>query len=208
MDWAISMGIFILALFFIFLYIKPGFSPLYSSDTLLKVVEEKFKEDAYWTVKKLPVVVGNCKPKDSKEKFKVELNFLNGWRLPNESSKHNLNKEGSYLFFLHNDNSSRKFDVDLIVNPKECEQKVITGTTENLRGISDKKINDLKKEEYNKVRVDWKYPPSKDFSVFLNEEKIVGGENPKGNVLANQYKEFVLTANGTLSEAVVSLRTW
>lgn len=60
-DWAISMGIFLIYLFTLFVLIKPGAKPVYTQETLLSIVEEKFEENTTWVVKKTPLFIRKCK---------------------------------------------------------------------------------------------------------------------------------------------------
>ena len=56
-DWAISMGIFMISLLALFLVFKPGIKAIYKEKVLLDIVDEKFKSEVLWTVKKVPIFI-------------------------------------------------------------------------------------------------------------------------------------------------------
>ena len=54
-DWVISMGIFIVYVFALFILLRPGIKPVHRPVTLLNVLEEGFREEVMWTVKVVPL---------------------------------------------------------------------------------------------------------------------------------------------------------
>ncbi|MEK6904300.1 MAG: hypothetical protein AABW87_01780, partial [Nanoarchaeota archaeon] len=58
-DWAISMGIFLISVIALFVIFKPGIKPIYKETVLLDIVEDEFRKNVTWTVKKLPVFIEN-----------------------------------------------------------------------------------------------------------------------------------------------------
>lgn len=51
-DWAISMGIFLVFLLLTIIFLRPGTEPIYKGDTLLGIVEKGLKDDTYYTIEK------------------------------------------------------------------------------------------------------------------------------------------------------------
>lgn len=51
-DWAISMGIFLVFIMLTLTFLRPGTEPIYNGDALLKIVENGLKEESYYTVEK------------------------------------------------------------------------------------------------------------------------------------------------------------
>ncbi|MEK6861417.1 MAG: hypothetical protein AABY07_05585, partial [Nanoarchaeota archaeon] len=59
-DWAISIGIFILFLLSILVYIKPVYKPTYEAETLGEMVKNSFLSENNATIYKLPLKVSSC----------------------------------------------------------------------------------------------------------------------------------------------------
>lgn len=56
-DWAISMGIFLVAVIAIFVIFKPGIKPIHKENVLLDIIEDEFRRNVTWTVNKLPIFI-------------------------------------------------------------------------------------------------------------------------------------------------------
>jgi len=196
LDWAISMGIFLVALISIFIYLRPLSQADYSGGDLVDIVKEKFSEDAYWVVKELPLFVEpGCVL--GGEEFSVDLVFQNGWRDVENKGSITVREIADNYTYLHNLDSSQKFDVTLVVNPIHCEEKVSLGVVENTVGISDELLDILDNKKYSDLRTQWNFPPGRDFAIFVDDEEIIGGEpSQRANIFAEQSKEFIVSEDG------------
>ena len=58
LDWMISMAIFLLFLLPIFLFFKPGAEPAYHLDYLTSIIEEKFRDETYYSIERIPISGG------------------------------------------------------------------------------------------------------------------------------------------------------
>ncbi|MDP4012165.1 MAG: hypothetical protein Q8R00_00980 [Candidatus Nanoarchaeia archaeon] len=56
-DWAMSMGIFLVAIITFIILLKPGVKEFTDTDTLLSLVEEKFNNETLWSVRAIPLHV-------------------------------------------------------------------------------------------------------------------------------------------------------
>jgi len=56
-DWVIAIGVFLIYLALTLVFFKPGIKPVYNSDTLLEIVDENFRNSAYWTITTQPMFV-------------------------------------------------------------------------------------------------------------------------------------------------------
>ena len=56
-DWAISLGVFLIAIIALLVFLNPWIKPFHQENVLLDLVERRFLENTSWTVKKLPVFV-------------------------------------------------------------------------------------------------------------------------------------------------------
>lgn len=205
LDWVLSMGIFLVAILSIFIYIKPFSTNLYGDRDLVDIVKEKFNEEAYWTIKKLPLFVESC----SLGVFNVALAFENGWKTLDERTSFTTDKVGKYIIYLHNLNRNKEFAVNLGVNPSYCGDKVSLGIVENTIGISDELVSILSGADYNSLRELWRFPPGKDFAIFIDQQKIIGGKPyQRANIYAEQSREFAVSKDGNLREVIISFRVW
>ncbi|MEK6934827.1 MAG: hypothetical protein AABW46_03035 [Nanoarchaeota archaeon] len=85
-DWMLSMGIFLIAIITIFLLLKPGVQKEYKEVVLLDILEERFTDDFYWHVKRVPLFIDLCEGwVEGIEEVNPEINLnpLNFWRLGN-----------------------------------------------------------------------------------------------------------------------------
>lgn len=86
-DWMVSMGIFLVALITIFLLLKPGLQKERNEDFLLNILEEKFTNDFFWNIKKVPLNIGVCESYDTEPpnpehiEPKIGLDVGQGWGL-------------------------------------------------------------------------------------------------------------------------------
>ena len=212
LDWAISMGIFLVAILSIFIYLKPFSTKLYGNEDLVGIVKEKFNEEAYWTIKKLSLFVGSCSSGQGGGRgrnAKVVLAFENGWKTLDEETSFTTDQTGIYTFYLHNLNRNKEFAVNLRVNPPPCRDEVSLGVVEDTTGISDELVSILSGADYDSLRNLWKFPPGKDFAIFIDQQKIIGGKPyQRANIYAEQIRDFVVSKDGNLREVVISFRVW
>lgn len=56
-DWAISMGLFLVFIMLTLIFLRPGTEPIYKGETIIKIMEDGLKEDGYYTVNKQFLVI-------------------------------------------------------------------------------------------------------------------------------------------------------
>ncbi len=56
-DWAISVGVFVVYVLLLFIFLRPGAQPVYLQGNLLKIVESGFNEDVVYSVDKIPLFI-------------------------------------------------------------------------------------------------------------------------------------------------------
>ncbi|MFH1210349.1 MAG: hypothetical protein V1645_00370 [archaeon] len=56
-DWAISIGLFVVYVLLLFIFLKPGSQPVYSQSNLVKIVESNFNAEGRYTIEKTPVFI-------------------------------------------------------------------------------------------------------------------------------------------------------
>ena len=143
------------------------------------IIKEKFNEEAYWTIKKLSLFVGSCSSGQGRgqgRNAKVVLAFENEWKTLDEETSFTTDQTGIYTFYLHNLNRNKEFAVNLRVNPPPCMDEVSLGVVEDTTGISDELVSILSGADYDSLRNLWKFPPGKDFAIFIDQQEIIGGK--------------------------------
>lgn len=171
-DWAISMGIFLIYLIGLFILLRPGVTPVYKPEGLLQILENKFEEKVMWEVREIPLIVKLCKGeaigedisfniievedesknfvfskiKDSNEKYISEIKCgvnLDG-ELPIISGKK------VYYFTYHQAEPNKKnSDLNAECNPYDDEEHCIIslGASITKEGVNIEWLNKLKPEE-------------------------------------------------------------
>ena len=87
--------------------------------------------------------------------------------------------------------------------------EVSLGVVEDTTGISDELVSILSGADYDSLRNLWKFPPGKDFVIFINQQEIIGGKPyQRANIYAEQIRDFVVSKDGNLREVVISFRVW
>jgi len=204
LDWAISMGIFLLAVLSIFAFLKPFSINLYTGEELADIMQENFEDATFWTVKRLPLFVNSCtKP------FTVTASFGNGWKTMNDTSSYITSETRNHIIYLHNLDRKKELASSLSISPAECGNIAKFGVPENKIGISKELLTLLKNSDYEALRGSWKIPPGRDFAIFIDEAKLIGKDpDQRANVFAEQSKEFIVSKKGDLTEVTISYRVW
>ena len=60
-DWAISIGIFLVYLIGLFILLRPGVTPVHKPEGLLNILEDRFNEEVMWEVREIPLFIDICK---------------------------------------------------------------------------------------------------------------------------------------------------
>lgn len=56
-DWMIAMGIFLVYLSLVFVFFRPGITPVFDSETLLDIVQDNFENSTQWEITKVPIFI-------------------------------------------------------------------------------------------------------------------------------------------------------
>jgi len=220
-DWVISMSIFLLGVLTLIIFVLPLFNePLNSEDTLLPIIEEKFVDDTYWIIKRVPLFVTSRNPSCDNGNIEVTINFEDGWYLPDGTKQEILTDPGvgEYWYSLHRDDYLNYEDLrtELDVDPGHCEEDpeqtyIYVGAGQNRIGISTTFLDEFRDKDYDDLRGEWNYPLANDFAIYVNDEKFPSGapDAPGNiNIFVSQYRDFIVDDEGNLTEVVVSLRAW
>lgn len=106
-DWAISIGIFLVYLIGMFILLRPGITPVYKPDSLLKIIEDQFMNNITWEVKEIPIILDRdcggsslwdeC-AEGNVERPRIFIDVEEGWNLGSEiEPKDKAKLDGSVL---------------------------------------------------------------------------------------------------------------
>lgn len=234
-EWAISMGLFLVALVFFFILLRPGVKPAYEQGALMSMVETNFKDYFIWHVKKTPLFIKALEvpPRVDEDRY-VSVNAPSGWRFskmePDPYSgplEYDFGEKKIYIrckigicetddgpiivYYYPSSESATQEETVLIANcniedEEKCDAEL--GSTENFEGVAKERLDRLK---YKDVKKEWKYPESKDFAIYLDNSKVFDdGPEPgqQDNVFVKELRTWVLEQNGDRVNSVVGLRAW
>nr|MBI4156141.1 hypothetical protein [Candidatus Woesearchaeota archaeon] len=185
-DWAISMGIFIIYIMSLLIFVQPGLEETSDRTILLTILESGFKDYTYHDLEKTPLFI-NTSSSDGNYKFQIIFN--NNFPFTGNEEDFTLtDKDNSQVpFDLNlNANSNMNFDVAIKGNnfknlfwllymqdanydnlPVSQDQRIILqesnnqfnykfGTVETISGINQEKLDLLKQE--TDLRKRFNYP--------------------------------------------------
>jgi len=188
-DWAMSVGIFIIYIILLFTVFKPQLQKDYSEDFLLNIVENNIKENLYDNLEKYPLFIeltgtpeGNYLikipdlPPNSKWQVEnttvINPNFeflktqvIEGISINFDSS---LTSPGKNTFYILHSNKI-KFHTDIPSNPNllndpDTQFDYQIGVGELIYGLSYNKTESLE-PDYEKLKEQWNFPSQRDFSI-------------------------------------------
>ena len=56
-DWAVSMGIFLIYVLSMFVMIQPGIQPFNKKETMVNIAEKQLQLDAYYNITRIPLFI-------------------------------------------------------------------------------------------------------------------------------------------------------
>ena len=233
-DWAISAGVFLVAIIFFFILLRPGTRPIYEPNTLMQLVEINFRDDFIWNVKKTPLFIKALEvPPKKDEDRNVRVIAPQNWRFskvePNPYPgplEYDFNEKRLtvrckigvcetdrgpiYVYYYPSKEEITQEETVIIAkcniqDKDKCDAEL--GSTENFEGVAKNRLEKLK---YKELKEEWKYPKDKEFAIYLNNQKIVDSPEPgaQDNVFVKELRTWVLESDGYRENAVVGLRVW
>lgn len=144
-DWAVSMGIFLIYLIGLFILLRPGVTPIYKPEGLLQIVENKFMENVSWVVREIPLFVEKCK-------------FCNVQGKSNPSIVKVSDASWNFLFSKY---SCEKYDGSVCITPYNSEKPLYGSFTITCK-------NDDNNPNFEKYKFTLVYYPSKNKDAIAN----------------------------------------
>ncbi|MDD5177887.1 MAG: hypothetical protein PHT54_01220 [Candidatus Nanoarchaeia archaeon] len=245
-DWAISMGLFLVAIMVLLMFLRPGFQAEHKEDVLSWIIEEGVKNNVTLNVEKIPVYIEIIDPIVYPSgtyvmDFNIEhfpINDLNKYFIMLDSKNQRINN-----FLISNSGAGTKNikarvfldanDLNLfyiVYTPgidqtstdpgaqtlAESAVEITIGPIARNNGIYNLWVEDLSKlcsteTGYTGIKADWKYPPNKEFEIYIDGKKICNMAEPstRDDVFVRSWKGIKVDNNGLDYGTIdFSVRTW
>ena len=232
-DWSISMGMFIVAVTALFVFLKPGAHPESDQETLVKIVEKNFLEQTQWFVHETPLYVRNFQDLfGASQQALIHVRATGDIRFsavrPASQARYepitvtpgqvtfncNITPCDSTNFTIIGTTTLVADTIDMeyecIPNNQPPVCTAILGATITYEGLQQIEINALSTANYNTIRNSWTYPLQKEFAIYQDGNKIIGGQEPtsQGNVFVKELKLQVINNQGVKTSTVINIKVW
>ena len=197
-DWAISMGIFLVYLIGLFILLRPGVTPIHKPERLLGILETKFVQNVTYEVREIPLIVKKCigaaqgaetvyniiRVEDEKEYFEFsKWEDFDREQLENkelkcgvtEDNKHppvGLPGETFYLTYYQKFANEKTNELIIECSPfnlgDEDHCVAHLGASTTKTGIKNEWLEKLKTINYEDLKKNWDFPEDKDFSIYVS----------------------------------------
>ena len=231
-DWSISMGIFIIAITALFVFLKPGARPQQDQDTLVTIVEQKFLGRAQWLVHETPIFMQQFQDRyGAGSEVLVDVRANGDMRFtavrPSTHARYNpITRTGTRITFNCNaDCSGTNFIIigttlrssDTLDLEAECTPPnlpaactAVLGATITHQGLRQAEIDALRAEDYNALKRAWTYPLQREFAIYQEGTKIIGGQEPvqQADVFVKELKMNRINDQGIQTPTIINIRVW
>lgn len=200
-DWAISIGLFLVYIIGMFILLRPGVTPAHKPADLLQILEDKVREEIMWEVKEVPIVLtgicsagyDECNPTQAVEHPMIVIDVEGNWSLsdkiePDDKAKW---KDGT-LTDLENSKEIPKGSYFMKLSPKSkdagepeisisytrpCQCKENTNLGASTFKIGIKSFTSLiskfgDEESYKQVKNQWGFPKENEFQILRNGDPL------------------------------------
>lgn len=234
-DWVISMGIFTLYVFALFLFLRPGIKPVHKPVTLLDALERHFNEEVMWEIKKVPLFIRKCSGTTDTGEVANSIWIKDGgncWSSSKVEDPDYPTKEfpGNeivcaeadfirsqlsipfYFYFYTNQEEIcvPNFVYDCVIsNPENCEADI--GVPEDIKGIRSTSFNALKSDEYDIIRSRWEgISVGKEFAIFDDDGVYIVGKKPPEvvDVFVRKITTQIVDKQGVVTPIGIFLQIW
>lgn len=235
-DWAISIGIFIIYLVALFVFVAPALSDEYSEDYLKTIARTGFEENAYHTLYVYPIFIKN----DVIEVSSLKLDTPSNLDLSDPSKVGIFDANFQPITTTYVDQSSITFDPGsisgggtintfymIISNSNEnyfhngpsegiLPDDYAFGVPEIYYGLSESKVIELFSLSYNNFKARLKYPESKNLAIDIYGLPSIGNSysivpdtiTNNETVYVSQWSTWMLNTNSQKSLRTISIQTW
>ncbi|MBR9691077.1 hypothetical protein GOV08_05330, partial [Candidatus Woesearchaeota archaeon] len=162
-DWAISLGIFLLYLAWFFIFLKPQLEVSADLKPLSDIVKDKFTDDIVWQVQKYPVFVSSTKtsnnsavftsfiPEYGEDKFMLKDDKDYFFSNNNLLTLEDFNNNTQFYWLLESNktynHSNKRFDIEIssgkVTTSKQFQAEFENATLKKLSYKNKKKISNI-----------------------------------------------------------------
>ncbi len=236
-DWAISMGLFIIVVLAIFIFLKPGAKPVYDNESLLNIVENNFISENKWSIIDVPVFVKRLDKQTTEQNPRplvAELTYSNNFVAdliepainPLEVTHASAAVPRKVTIKCEDPNrpSCTNIKLNLIFKPQSNQYpdpdiritclpvggqfcKIEAGSSEFIEGLKE---STTATQQYDDIKADWNFPESKDFVIYINNRQTTSSPPQPSvtNVFTRTKKYWILKDNGEREPVEVNMRVW
>jgi|TARA_Y100000310_G_scaffold38954_1_gene36549 hypothetical protein len=194
-DWAISMGIFLIYVLGLLVFLRPGIQPVLENNLLISIIQDNLEEEVNVKLKRTPLFINisdnTKKSPPPSGSYKLEINdplpfegkeeefalldkdnnFVNFDLTSGKKLRFDgLVKKGElnlfWLLFLENDSYNNLNPIEDADINNEKNFSYSYGVTEEIVGIDYDKLI-LLDQNVDRLKEKWNFPKSKDFSIIL-----------------------------------------
>ena len=235
MDWAISMGLFIIYILSLIIFLRPGLEEVADRTILLDILEDGFKNCTKHEFEKTPIIVNTSQISD---KYALEINFVPKFPFDGEETGFTMMDKNLVQIPFKLNNKKINFNATIIGNdfknlfwlvykkdsgfnniPPEGNPininsdpnfHYVLGITEYLEGIDENILDDLETEEG--IRNLFNYPEQNGFLINITKDgttrEYQEGEFNEENIFVKETKDFILYEDGTREKITINFRVW
>ena len=237
-DWAISIGLFLIYLIVVIVLFRPGIAEDYTADFLSSIIKQGIEENSSIIIEKMPIFIeplGSVPAGD----YSITLPEVDFWELGNSAvvnenlEMKDFNYAGSSLTFEGYLEPSKKTtfwilksDSILYTSPEAISEPLIDpldftyalGVKQKIKGIYRTKFDtDINQTDYSALKEQWHYPAKKDFEIFIYnglnltnpEFEITNGvETNNEQINVLQWSDWFINENSSREVITIMVRTW
>ncbi|MBU1246238.1 MAG: hypothetical protein KKH88_03775 [Nanoarchaeota archaeon] len=190
-DWAMSIGLFIIYLVIVFILFKPGITDEYTPDFLSSIIKQGIEENSSITIERTPIFIEvTSLPVGGEDDYKIEIQNPTFWvdgfsTVVNQSlAEKPFDYSGGILYFeefltlglkakywaLTSDEITYAPTVSGIEIVNTDYVSYAFGVKEKISGIYKTKFEtEINNTDYNTLKEQWNYPSRKEFEIFIYE---------------------------------------
>ena len=236
-DWAISMGLFIIVVLAIFIFLKPGAKPVYDNENLLDLVDNNFISSNKWQIIDVPVFVKRMDKQTTEQNprpLEAELTYSHNFTAdiiepainPLEITHASAAVPRKITIKCRDPNlqSCANIKLNLILKPQSRQYpdpdigitcipiggqfcRIEAGASEFLEGLKESITSS---QDYTSLKEEWNFPESKEFVVYVNNRQVTSSPPQPSvtNVFTRTKKYWILKDNGEREPVEINMRVW
>jgi len=219
-DWVISMGIFLIYIFALFIFLRPTLTPITPQETISDTIIKELNQEATFTIKRIPLFL---KTTTQGTNVTFPFNYPGGYNLIDENnspigftivdSKIVFDAQSKNKFWILNSAETISSESSTCTDcPGLDESQYSYGATEKITGLSKQKLTALQEENLKEV---WNIPEQNEFSILIKNEAdnyLNYESRPKEQefrIFVREYKDHIIDPNtGLRKEVIINVGVW